>query len=78
VAVVLFYRLSGVTFRQMFRVRRFRRQSTPPVVASMDTARQLAEAGSRLQAIVMVRQLSGMPLREAAAAVKEMERKPHS
>jgi hypothetical protein len=43
VTSLLVYRLSGVTFRQMFRVRRFWKRSpkqpSPPVVASMDTAR---------------------------------------
>jgi hypothetical protein len=73
VAGILVYRLSGVTFRQMFRVRRLRTQS-PPVVASMDNARQLAETGKRIQAIKMVRQLTGLSLEEAVAVVKEMER----
>jgi hypothetical protein len=75
VAGLIVYRLSGVTFRQLFRLRRFREQSAPPVVASMDVARELAQAGRRIQATQMVRQLSGMPLKEAVAVVKEMERK---
>jgi hypothetical protein len=78
VTCLLVYRLSGVTFRQMFRVRRFWKRSPkqprPPVVASMDTARQLEEAGRRIEAIKMVRQLTGMPLKEAVAVVKEMGR----
>lgn len=82
VACLLVYRLSGVTFRQMFRVRRPRlrlREEPLPVVASMDNARQLAEAGKRIQAIEMVRPLTGMSLEEAVAVVKEMERtgRPH-
>jgi len=73
VICLLVYRLPGVTFRQMFRVRHLRTQP-PPVVASMDNARQLAEAGKRIQAIKMVRQLTGMSLEEGVAVVKEMER----
>jgi hypothetical protein len=76
VAALLGYRLSGLAFRQIFRVRRLHEQSPPPVVASMDTARQLARAGARIQAIKMVRQLNGMSLEDAIAVVKEMERKP--
>jgi ribosomal protein L7/L12 len=40
----------------------------------MDNARQLAEAGKRIQPIKMVRQLTGMSLEEAVAVVKEMDR----
>lgn len=72
------YRLSGVTFPQLFRVRRprlrRREEPPPPVVASMANARQFAEAGRQIQAITMVRQLTGMSLEEAVAVVKEMKR----
>jgi hypothetical protein len=80
VTCVLVYRLSGVTFRQMFRVRRprLRLREEPLPVASMDNARQLAEAGKRIQATKMVRQLTGMSLEEALAVVKEMKRQQRS
>lgn len=77
-ASVVIYRLSGVTFRQMFRVRLPPRQSPPPLDASMDNARQLAAAGLRIQAITLVRQLHGLPLREAVAVVEELERRSRS
>lgn len=82
VTCALVYRLSGVTFREMFRVRRFWKRSPQrpslPVVASMDTARQLAEAGKRIQATKIVRQLTGVSLEQALAVVKEMERRQRS
>ncbi len=43
---------------------------------SMDLARRLARSGKRIQAVTMVRRLTGASLSEARAVVKSMEREP--
>lgn len=44
--------------------------------ASMETARRLARSGKRIQAIKMVREVSGGSLPEATQVVKSLESEP--
>ena len=55
------------------RIKERRRGGQPEGEVSMEAARQLARSGMRIQAIKMVRDVSGVDLREAYEIIKCME-----